>query len=86
MVSPKAQLLWSETKITRQLGKNRGILKPSWAFVKTNILPLPKIIVMAGESMQLGIFMLQLVIRVKGKTYSDERVYEGLSRYFFAIC
>ena len=34
MVSTKAQLLWFETT-TKKLGKNRGILKPSLAFVKT---------------------------------------------------
>ena len=33
LVSTKAQLLWLET---RQLGKNRGILKPGWTFVETN--------------------------------------------------
>ena len=33
MVSTKAQLLWLET--TRQLGKNRGILKHSWALIET---------------------------------------------------
>ena len=38
MVSTKAQLLWLEkqNKNKKQLGKNRGILKTSWAFIKTN--------------------------------------------------
>jgi hypothetical protein len=31
-----------ETKTTKQLGKNRGILKPSWAFVKTKRLERDK--------------------------------------------
>ena len=38
MVSTKAQLLWLETRQdNKQRGKNRDILKPSWAFVETNI-------------------------------------------------
>ena len=36
MVSRKSQLLWLEKQPQqKKLGKNRGILKPSWAFVKT---------------------------------------------------
>jgi hypothetical protein len=48
MVEAKTQLLWSETKTTTKLGKNRGIpktqlgfslnqyLKPSWVLASTN--------------------------------------------------
>jgi hypothetical protein len=34
----KAQLLWLETTKIKQLGKNRGILKPSWALVEIDQL------------------------------------------------
>ena len=36
MVSTKAQLLCLETT-NQKLGEKRGILRPSWAFVETNI-------------------------------------------------
>ena len=32
-------VMFGEKQKTRQLGKNRGILKPSWAFVETNKQP-----------------------------------------------
>ena len=34
----KVQLLWSDKQNDKkQLGKNRGILKPSWAFMETTV-------------------------------------------------
>ena len=38
MISTKAHLFWLETKQNKKLGKNRGILKPSWALVEANYL------------------------------------------------
>ena len=35
--SPTVMVVETKQKQNKKLGKNRGILKPSWAFVETNI-------------------------------------------------